>query len=103
MVNPLDVELKLRQQTLDALKAGSTAYIEAVRAWNERLASWRTNPAYLELPLAVRAGLGDPRAVIEHNFTLATQALELQRHAAQEWLSAMEKAAEAAGRQYRAH
>lgn len=102
MVNPLELEHKVREQTLDALKAGSTAYIEAVRAWNERLASWRSNPTYLELPLAVRAGLGDPRAMIEQNFTVATHALELQRHAAQEWLTAMEKAAEAAGRQYRA-
>ena len=101
-VPPLALEAKLREQTLEALKTGNTAYVEAVRGWNDKLASLRELPAYAGLPLAVRAGLGDPAAVIEHNFAVAAAALELQRHAAQEWLKAWERAAEAAARQHRA-
>lgn len=97
MFTPLTAEAQLRAAALETIKAGNAAYIDAVTAWNATLIKLREAPAYAELPLVVRAGLGDPAAILEQNYQLASHALELQRHAGAAWIRAWEQAVTSRG------
>ncbi len=80
----------MRDAAFEAIKAGNTAYIEALMTWNTTLLRLREAKSFRDLPASVRIAFGDPTAVVEQSFEMAAKSLELQRHLAQQWLKAWE-------------
>ncbi len=77
---------------MSAARAGGIASVDAMFGWQRQLAQWRGSEGYAHLPLVVRAGLGDPAAIVEQHYELTTKGLELQRHLALAWIHTWEQA-----------
>lgn len=76
---PQEAMHAMQKQTLEAIKNGQTATLEAVRAWNENTAKFTPAMPTPELPDEVKASMSSPEEIIDSVYDFAGQLLELNK------------------------
>lgn len=79
---PQEAVAQMQAQALDAIKNGHSATLEAMKKWNEQVASFSANlpsaPAP-EVPKELSEAFGKPEDVVDSAYDFAARVLELNK------------------------